>query len=246
MLPKFIDNAREDSLTAAVFSHLLHLPTEVFWRIMRRACYTNLQPDYPGEPRSVEFWPNWKSAGTGNSDRVIPDLFMRFMSFDLIVEAKIKDHGTQYRTQWQRELIAYTNEYGKEKRLVKMIALGGIHSESDERLTHQWCEATTASGDANVETHQFDCVVHMCRWSTVLLECQRLKVELEETNKNNPSSRTFADLRILNDLIVFFATHGYVVLRWFDDFDFRSNLLGPLADSDQHYFRNISLQIQSS
>ena len=28
MLARFIDNPREDSLTAAVFSHLLHLPIE--------------------------------------------------------------------------------------------------------------------------------------------------------------------------------------------------------------------------
>src|ERR1039457_6549433 len=100
MLSKFINNAREDSLTAAVFSHLLHLPSEAFWRILSRACYTESLPDYPGEPLILNAWPNWNAAGTDNSNRVIPDLFMRFNAFDLIIEAKIKDDGTQYRSQW--------------------------------------------------------------------------------------------------------------------------------------------------
>ena len=243
MLPKFIDNAREDSLTAAVFSHLLHLTSEQFWRILSRACYTKKLPDYPGEPL-LNAWPNWKPAETGNSDRVIPDLFMRFKTFDLIIEAKIADHGTQDRSQWQRELIAYTNEFGKEKRPVRMIALGGIHSESDEQLHHQWHESTPESGGVSGETHHFNCTVHMCRWSTVLLECQRLKRELEETNKHTPTSRTSADIRILNDLIAFFAAHGYAALRWFKDFDFKSNLLTPSVDSERQLFRNSSLQFQ--
>jgi len=224
MLEKFIDNAREDSLTAAVFSHLLHLPSETFWEILREACYTNYLPEYPGDPELIS-WPNWNSEGTENTDRVIPDLFMRFKAFDLIIEAKIKDDGTQDRLQWERELIAYANEYGKEKP-VRMIALGGIHLENDDRLTDP-----------------VNCPVHMCRWSSVLLECQRLKRELE-ANKHTATSRTSADIRILTDLMAFFAAHGYPALQWFDDFDFKSNLLGASVDSDQQYFRNISLKFQ--
>ena len=227
MLAKFIDNAREDSLTAAVFSHLLHLPSEVFWQILRKACYTESLPDNPGEPKLIP-WPNWRLEGTVNSDRVIPDLFIRFHHFDLIVEAKRWDNDMQGLDQWKRELSAYTNEYGKEKREVRLLALGGIHSEEDQEISY----------------HAVSCPVHMCRWRRVLLECQRLKRELEEANIINPSSRTSADIRILDDLIALFATHGFMTLRWFDDFDFASNLLDDLVDSDQQYFRNVSLKFQ--
>ena len=239
MLAKFIDKAREDSLTASVFSHLLHLTSEQFWKILSGACYTKMQPEHPGEPILVVAWPNWNATKTSNEFRVFPDLLIRFTDFDLIIEAKIAEAGTQYREQWQNELIAYTNEYGKEKRQVRMIALGGIHSERGEPLSHTWSEPNGRSG----ESHHFECLVHMCQWSTVLLECQRLKRELER--KKHSASRMAADIRILNDLIALFAAHNYPALQWFKDFDFKSNFLTPLVDSDQQFFRNISHQFQS-
>src|ERR1035438_1525802 len=102
MLGKYI-NIREDSLTASVFTHLLHLPTEVFWRILRNACYTSRLPEYPGEPISVEFLPNWDSKGTDNTHCVIPDLFMRFANLHLIIESKRWDVNMQDRGQWTKE-----------------------------------------------------------------------------------------------------------------------------------------------
>lgn len=232
MLAKFIDNTCEDSLTAAVFSHLLHLPCEVFWQILRQACYTKSLPENPGEPRTFHPWPKWNPDGTEtNTTYVEPDVFIRFDSFDLIVEAKRGDNDMQDPSQWRRELIAYTNEYGNEKREVRILALGGIHSEK-----------------ANDETlppfKSFDCIVHKCRWSTVLLECQRLKLKLVESNTNNPSSQAYAHIRILNDLTLFFEAHGYPVLKWFADFKWESNLLDTSVDSDQQFFRNVSLQFQ--
>src|ERR1039458_6857618 len=233
MLAKVRDNAREDSLTAAVFSHLLHLPCEVFWQIRSQACYTKSLPENPGEPQIIHPWPKWNPDGTEtNNTYVEPDVFICFASFDLIIEAKRGDNDMQDPKQWKRELIAYTNEYGKDKREVRMLALGGIHSEkeNDEKLP---------------PFKSFDCTVHKCRWSTVLLECQRLKIKYDEKNKTNPTSRASADVRILDDLIALFATHGFVVLRWFADFNFKLNLLEASANSDQQYFQNISLQFQS-
>lgn len=230
MLTKFIDNACEDSLTAAVFTHLLHLPSEVFWQILRNACHTTSLPEYAGEPRSVEFWPKWNPNKTRNASYVEPDVFIRFNIFDLIIEAKREDEGQQYRQQWENEVTAYDNEYGHENVPVRMIALGGIWDTKDDE----------------VPVRMSVCPVHMCRWSTLLLECQRLKRELEEENKHAPTSRISADIRILNNLCAFFAAHGYAALRWFEDFDFKSNLPSPSVDSDQQYFRNISLQFQAS
>ncbi|MFA6290075.1 MAG: hypothetical protein WC661_22035 [Opitutaceae bacterium] len=93
-------NHCEDSLTAAVFTHLLHLPVELFWRILRDACYTCRLPENSGEVLDAAFWPAWDAAGTNNSARVIPDLFLRFTEFDLIIEAKRWDDSMQDKHQW--------------------------------------------------------------------------------------------------------------------------------------------------
>lgn len=240
MLWKFIDRPREDSLTAAIFSHLLHLPSEVFWQIMRAACPSAHFPTYPGEPRLIHAWPNWSAAGTRNSDRVIPDLAMEFDDFDLIIEAKRWDRPMQDREQWEAELQAYVNEYGSRKRPVIMVALGGIHSHEDETV-----KAVRHSMNANEEESQeVVCPVHMCQWSSILLACQRWRRKLGLAA--NRSSRDLADMRILNDLASLFIRHGIVPLRSFDDFAFSPNLLGGSAESERRYFRNISLQFQRS
>lgn len=243
MLEKFICNPCENSLTAAVFSHLLHLPSEMFWRILSRACYGSL-PNDPGEPLLLK-WPNWEATGTDNSDRVIPDLFMRFDSFDLIIEAKRRDNCMQSPEQWKKEVAAYANEYGNEHVPVRMIALGGIWETRDAEVSIAWPISKSGSLPPGERRFEIKCPVHMCQWSTVLHECQLLQSELEETDKNNPSSQTSAHLRILNDLIAFFTTHGYAALRWFADFDFKSNLLDNSVDSDQQCFQNISLKFRS-
>lgn len=245
MLAKFIDNAREDSLTASVFSHLLHLPIEDFWRILQKACFSDKFPDNPGEPICIHAWPNWSALGTRNSDRVIPDLVIEFRPFDLIVEAKRWDVAMQDRDQWKSELKAYTNEYGAKKREVKMIALGGIHSHKDDNLECEWSSNDANELTGNKDKHTFKCPVYMCQWSTLLHACQNLKRQYVDKNETNQTSRAFADVRILDDLIALFATHGFVVLRWFDDFDFKPSLLGPSVDSDQQYFQNVSLIFQS-
>jgi hypothetical protein len=230
MLEEFISNPCENSLTASVFSHLLHLPVEIFWQILRNACYSHDLPDNPGEPQIIP-WPMWDGTNTRNSQWVIPDFFMRCADFDLIIEAKRWDHvSMQNQDQWMDQLIAWHNKYKGEKRKVILLALGGIHLEKDEKLTHG----------------SFVCTVHMCRWSTLLLECQRKKRKLEEENKINPCSQTVANVRILNDLIALFALHGYPALQWFDDFDFKSNLLelGRVGDIQQ-YLQKIRQQFQS-
>src|SRR5438552_1575411 len=111
MLGKFVVHC-EDSLMAAVFSHLLHLPFTIFWHILRDACYGTGLPAVVGEPKIIALWPKWDPQGTRNSSYVEPDLFLRFEDFDLIIEAKRWDQGMQSRNQWEDQLTAYANEYG--------------------------------------------------------------------------------------------------------------------------------------
>lgn len=78
MLGKFIKH-QEDSLTASVFTHLLHLPIELFWQILHEACYTANLPGDSGALRQMNRWPSWSPEGTGNVQRVIPDLFLAIL-----------------------------------------------------------------------------------------------------------------------------------------------------------------------
>jgi hypothetical protein len=243
MLGKFIDH-KEDSLTAAVFTHLLHLPSEVFWRILRDACYTDTLPVNAGEPRSdVDYWPKWNPAGTGNAVYVEPDVFIRFDSFDLIVEAKRWDDKMQDRDQWRRELIAYANEYGEEKKDVRLLAVGGIHDENDAELTHQWTAAASPDSDAEPGAAPFTCPVHKCRWRGILDCCRRMLREWEQLSC--PSSQTRAVVRVLTDLIDLFAWHGFSTGRWFADFDFARHRLSGGLSSHQNLFRQRSQQLTS-
>jgi hypothetical protein len=200
MLEKFIDNPCEDSLTASVFTHLLYLPSEVFWQILWQACHTASLPRLAGElNREVEFWPKWKADDTRNSRYVEPDLFLRFPNFDLIIEAKRHDDFQQDRGQWKNEVIAYHNEYGTENVPVRLIAMGGIWDTKDEVVTLK----------------DIICPVHMCRWSRLLDECQRMYRELGRITY--PSSAINANRRILADLINLFERHGFQTGTWFAD-----------------------------
>ncbi len=214
MLGKFINHC-EDSLTASVFTHLLHLPSEVFWKILSNACYyTDCLPKHAGEPLSVEPFPNWNPKGTVNTNRVIPDLFIRFANFDLIVEAKRRDADMQDPDQWEKEVTAYANEFGEEKIPVRMIALGGVGNRKK---------------DEEVPFINRSCTVHMCKWEHLLAECKRMKKEMEGIQYK--SSQTYACARTITHLIDLFAWHGFSTGQWFSDFNFEKHRLSPLIIS---------------
>lgn len=225
MLGRFIQ-CREDSLTASVFSHLLHLPIERFWKILRGACYTTQLPETVGEPYLVALWPRWDAAGTSNEREVIPDLFMRFADFDLIVEAKRWDDRMQSQAQWQEQWIAYTNEYGGEMRPAFYIAVGGLHRTSSETLRHE----------------QWKCPVIMCRWRRLLEQCKRMRQELARLEY--PSAQSQANIRILDDTIDLFGWHGFSTGRWFGDFDFARHRLALPTLKHHDFFRSCSRQLR--
>lgn len=238
MLGQFITHC-EDSLTASVFTHLLHLPSEVFWKILSSAAYTDQLPRRIGEPSQFDFWPKWKAAGTQNSHYVEPDVFIRFPEFDLIIEAKRWDERQQSSSQWMSELIAYANEYGEEKRPVKMIALGGLHDVNDEEISHDW--KFEDDHEKINDSHRFVCPVHMCRWDRLLHQCRRLQNEL--VRLEYPTSQTFATRRILDHVIELFNSHGYSTGLWFTDFNFEPNRLSSIITPHLTIFQNRSRQL---
>jgi len=236
MIARFVASPCENSLTAGVFSHLLHLPFDICWGIIRSACCSANLPAYPGEPIHVDPWPIWSARDTTNSSYVEPDFFLRFAGFDLIIEAKRWDHGMQSHAQWMRELVAYGNEYGAERKEVRMLAVGGIHGINDEMLSHLWRPSTDDPNDRGGETHLFECEVHMCRWSRLLAECLRMERELKRLE--TPTPQTFAHRRILSDLIAFFSSHGFQTGIWYNETLPSRPRLGSTAHSVFRYLQN--------
>jgi hypothetical protein len=241
MIAYFIDRAREDSLTASVFSHLFHLPFDVYWRILRNACHTGGLPENPGEPDVVEFWPHWDARHTTNERFVEPDVFLRFKDFDLITEAKRWDRGQQDRVQWVRELAAYSNEYGSEKKKVRMLAIGGIHQEHDDEIEYTWRSSTDCSS-ATGEPHGFRCPVHMCEWSRILKQCKLMERELAKLEY--PTSQSRAHRRILKDLIQLFAAHNFQAGTWYEETLQHRARLSVNTEASSFLFRSIHNQFK--
>lgn len=225
MIGKFL-NICEDSCTAAVFGHLLHLPVEMFWGIVSRACFSDSLPTNPGEIEDRCFWPSWDAEGTSNTQRVVPDLFIRFSAFDLIVEAKRWDRFMQSRDQWEDQIRSYSNEYGEDNRSLVMIALGGVWGTQDYSVPIN-------SMDGSEPDRQ--CPVHMCTWERFLTECKRASNEIAQLRY--PSSQALAHGRILADVIELLARHGFVAGQWFRDFDFSPHLLSSATAGAQERLR---------
>ena len=114
----------EDFLTAAVFSRLLYLPSDVISALL-------LPPELDltlGEVKESNFWPSWTvRSRNAVATRVEPDVYIQFENVDLIVEAKINDDPCQTPEQWAQEWAAWhQGEYSNRKKQVYLLAIGGL------------------------------------------------------------------------------------------------------------------------
>jgi|SRR5690554_1560410 len=195
---KEVFKTSEDSLTSSVFERLFYLPVELFWDILKKSCNGNILPESPGSLNYFEFWPHWESSfNSKNSNFVEPDLFIRFNSFDIIVESKRWDQNQQNKTQWKNEILAYKKEYEEELKEVYLIALGGIN---DDRAD------------------EFDKVtIVKCRWKSLLQTVKDTESILASTTSLLNSNDSIT--RILQDVVTAFRLHGFSTGTWFDSFN---------------------------
>jgi len=122
---------REDLLTAAVFSRLAYLPSNVAWDILRRAAKpleengVALPRDAPpGAPRWF-FWPKLRpGADGGNTRHVEPDVLVSWGDTLLVCEAK--HEGEQYAHQWVEQLRAVRAMPEHSGKPIWFLAVGGI------------------------------------------------------------------------------------------------------------------------
>lgn len=190
---KSIFKTSEDSLTSSVFGLLFYLPTELFWTIIRNACYSDGMPNGCGNMIGFEFWPRWDNE---NETQTEPDIFIQFEDFDLIVEAKRYDYDQQYEDQWKAEINAYYLLRSESKRKVYLLAIGGIRrgEENDSTLTYPDVERETT--------------VFKSRWRKLLGEITKVHKKLIKS----PDLLTTCPAinNILNDLVLSFRIHGFV------------------------------------
>ncbi|MDA3921023.1 MAG: hypothetical protein PF501_10140 [Salinisphaera sp.] len=146
----------EDHLTAAVFSRLSYLPTDLLWRVLSQAA-DGAQSDscLSARPRltQIEFWPRLATDDT----RVEPDVQLSFATFELIVEAKRRDERElQTRHQIQNEVLALRNEVG-DRRIYCLLVSGRLEESLDDieglagLMTTSWFRLRLAAADARAE-----------------------------------------------------------------------------------------------
>lgn len=83
------DHHKEDPKTYLTIGQLRYLPADLFWELLRTSAVSpETMPLTVGKLESFEMWPSWDPTGTGNTERVEPDVFIRFSWLDLIIEAK--------------------------------------------------------------------------------------------------------------------------------------------------------------
>lgn len=199
----------EDTLTAGVFTYLLHLPRTTLWSLLQGATLHRGLPPDPGEIEEAELRPNWNPTETDRSSRVVPDLFIRFERLDLIVEAKRWDANQHYRQQWSNEVQAYLNEYGPDDREVHLIAIGNHSAAKAEEITLSW------TGEDGGVPQSVTCPVHPAQWSRLGEEVLRAIQGLEQLA--HPWEEGQAALRILRDLQSWLGLHGVSRRFWLAD-----------------------------
>lgn len=201
-------STNEDPKTSAVFETMLMLPDELFWNVLRAACFDNANlPSVTGRIEDYKFWPHWNSKGTDNTIFVEPDVFIRFQLFDVIIEAKYGERTGQYAQQWKNEIIAYRNEYGSD-RPVYFMAVGGNAEKASERVSLTK-----------------DVTINKCTWLSLLIQITKLRDECIAQSMLCHQQSSL--IRLLNLIELAFNINGVYNIRWFDDIRTSKPLISP-------------------
>lgn len=179
----------EDEKTSMIIETLLHLPIKQMLEIIldavedKSSALKNKTEEHL--QKMPEFWPHWFTM----TNLVEPDVFIRFKSFDLIIEVKRNDDKTfQESGQLNRELIAYENEYEKDNKEVYLIALGG--NTDDIKL---------------VEEKRRDKIL-TCSWNNLLYSIEKKKREIRVNREDYFDDAIY---RIISDCINAFKVFGH-------------------------------------
>ena len=190
----FKKETNEDPKTSAVFENLILLPDTMFWSVLKQSCFdSESMPSNCGSLQEYKFWPHWDPKGTMNTNYVEPDVFFKFDEFDVIIEAKYGDFGGQKERQWRDEILAYHNEYSNNKKLV-FIAVGGFQTKHRVELMVNGVKVN----------------VYKCSWQSILDSIE----ELRKSFCNTSSTIESAQVRILDNLSLYYETQKMKTVKW--------------------------------
>ncbi|WP_052184254.1 hypothetical protein [Psychroserpens sp. Hel_I_66] len=197
-------NKCEDSCTAGVFDILKYLPADLFWQILKSSLLLDTLPSVAGNIQQIEFWPKWSVKDIeeiSNANYIEPDVFINFIDFDVIIEAKRYDEKQQNSKQHRDQLVAYFNEFSdNETKEVYYILLGGLHLEDVRK------EITIIAGFLNERTVKLSTI----KWSSLLSTIASLKKTIERQGLQHQKPI----LLLLEDVINVLAIHGYHKKKW--------------------------------
>lgn len=206
---------KEDTRTSTIIGTLLHLPDAIMWSILRNACNDNGELPVEDEYIKLEdykFWPHWSAYNTENSNYVEPDVFLRFNSFDLMIEAKRTDWDMQDPDQWEKELQSYRNEYANDIKSIYLIALGGNGSK------------------LNYEIKRIDNInytIFKCSWMSLYQEITK--------KKDNYNGQKNIE-RVFESLYEACKVFGFRFYTWFNEIDSKVDRFQIDYSGDEKYF----------
>jgi hypothetical protein len=195
-----IFKANEDALTSSIFERLMYLPKELLHHVFETSLYDEIPHLNLQQIQSITYWPSWNSDNTSNISRVEPDIFIRNLTHDVIVEAKRNDSKQQSQQQWENEIKAYYNEYAEDNKPLVFIALGGIHTKK-----------TTMISVLGV-----DHSIYMCTWKSILNTIQNIIHDMELAT--NYTNNNIAINKILKDMVLCFELFGFSTSLWLERF----------------------------
>lgn len=203
----------EDFLTAAVFTRLSYLPSEVLWTIIRTSAVPiggdETLPPSAGDLVSREFWPGWNLALKDQTgQRKEPDVVLEFEHLTLVVEAKRFDDLSQYAEQWAAEVAACHQREDARQEPVWLLAVGGLgDAPSDAAFIYATAlalfrERYRYHGDAPLR-------VMGCSWAALLAE---LAGHEKSVNVAGPHVA-----RVVDDVREILRFYGFRNTHWVTD-----------------------------
>ncbi|MDX9918816.1 MAG: hypothetical protein RB289_02340 [Paludibacter sp.] len=209
-------SVKEDTKTSSVIGNLLHLPSALFWEILRGSCVENYHlPITCGEIINIEFWPSWSGHGTDNKQRVEADVFISFELFDLIIEAKVEDEKGQYDIQWKNECKSYYNNFPDSAKSLYLIAIGGSIDMSCQIIDVDHINEFGKKIDNHIK-------IIKCNWMSILISISHLIEEMESIKYVDANRNSYK--RILKDVVYSFNIHSMYFLKWMNELN--TNNLG--------------------
>lgn len=193
-----IYKGNEDALTASIFERLMYLPQELMHQIIEKSLYSVVPKLSLNQIESVTFWPNWSAENTRNKNRVEPDIFIRTVSQDIIIEAKRYDLKQQNPDQWDNEIRAYFNEYAEDNKKLIFIALGGLHTTNTDVL----------------KIGEIEHLIYKCQWSTLLNTIKDIQYQFQQIDTLTNSNKSINN--IIDDIIMCFELFGFSAADWLE------------------------------